>query len=84
MFFHGQTYGSAIDTAGAADCEAGQRGYPLRLNHFDPQARNFATDAHTPGDQGPTFAGRPRVPVGETFSRNPAIGPQLPYNPSNP
>jgi hypothetical protein len=83
-FFHGQTYGSAINAQGAADCEAGQRGYPLRLNYFDPQHRNFATDNHTPGDQGPTFAGRPRVPAGETFSRNPIIGPQLPYNPSNP
>jgi hypothetical protein len=84
MFFHGQTYGAAIDNQGNADCEAGQRGYPLRLNYFDPQHRNFATDSHTPGDQGPTFAGRKRVPAGETFSRNPTIGPLLPYNPSNP
>jgi virulence factor Mce-like protein len=83
-YFHGQTYGSAIANNGLADCEAGQRGYPQRLNHFDPQQRNFATDNHTPGNQGPTFAGRPRVPTGETFSRNPAIGPQLPYNPTNP
>jgi virulence factor Mce-like protein len=84
MFFHGQTYGAAIDNQGNADCEAGQRGYPLRLNYFDPQHRNFATDSHTPGDQGPTFAGRKHVPAGETFSRNPTIGPLLPYNPSNP
>ncbi len=42
------------------------------------------TDQHTPGDQGPTFAGRPSVPAGETFTRNPQIGPQTPYNPSNP
>ena len=82
--FHNQVYGAAIDNQGNADCESGQRGYPLRLNHFDPQHRNFATDQHTPGDQGPTFAGRPRVPAGETFSRNPQIGPQTVYNPSNP
>jgi phospholipid/cholesterol/gamma-HCH transport system substrate-binding protein len=83
-FLHVQTYGAAIDNSGNADCEAGQRGYPLRLNHFDPQNRNLATDTHTPGDQGPTFAGRSRVPAGETFSRNPTTGPQLPTDPLNP
>ena len=31
-----------------------------------------------------TFAGRKHVPAGETFSRNPLIGPQIAYNPSNP
>jgi hypothetical protein len=55
-----------------------------KLNYFDPQGRNLATDAHTPGNQGPTYAGRARVPAGETFSRNPQTGPQLAYNPSNP
>jgi hypothetical protein len=83
-FFHNQNYSSAIDTQGNADCETGQRGYPLRLNSFDPQGRNIVIDPHTPGDQGPTFAGRARVPTGETFGRNPQTGPQLPYNPSNP
>jgi len=82
--YHQQNYGAAIDNHGNADCETGQRGYPLRLNQFDPQHRNFAIDQHTPGDQGPTFAGRPHVPAGETFSRNPTTGPQTPYNPSNP
>lgn len=83
-FLHAQPYGSAIDTAGNADCETGQRGYPKKLNAFDPQGRNLAVDPHTPGDQGPTFSGRARVPQGETFSRNPQTGPQLPANPSNP
>jgi ABC-type transporter Mla subunit MlaD len=83
-YLHAQNYGAAIDNAGNADCETGQRGYPLKLNYFDPQGRDFATDAHTPGDQGPTFKGRARVPAGETFSRNPTTGPQLAYNPSNP
>jgi hypothetical protein len=55
-----------------------------QLNYFDPQHRLFATDVHTPGDQGPTFAGRAHVPAGETFSRTPPTGPQVPYNPSNP
>jgi virulence factor Mce-like protein len=83
-FFHAQPYGAAIDTQGNADCETGQRGYPKKLNYFDPKARNLATDVHTPGDQGPTFTGRARVPAGETFSRNPQTGPQLVPNPINP
>jgi hypothetical protein len=83
-FLHAQPYGAAIDTRGNADCETGQRGYPKKLNYFDPEHRNLVTDPHTPGDQGPTFHGRQRVPKGETFSRNPDTGPQLPFNPTNP
>jgi hypothetical protein len=83
-YLHAQPYGAAIDNQGNADCETGQRGYPKKLNYFDPQGRNFATDVHTPGNQGPTFSGSPRVPKGETFSRNPTTGPQLLHNPSNP
>jgi ABC-type transporter Mla subunit MlaD len=83
-YLHVQTYGAAIDNAGNADCETGQRGYPLKLNHLDPYGRNFGTDSHTPGDQGPTWAGRSRVPVGETFSRSAQTGGQLPNIPSNP
>jgi virulence factor Mce-like protein len=83
-FLHIQPYGAAIDSQGSADCETGQRGYPLKLNYFDPLGRNLATDSHTPGDQGPTFGGRAHVPAGETFSRNPQIGPQLLPNPTNP
>jgi virulence factor Mce-like protein len=83
-FLHNQTYGSAIDNAGNADCETGQRGYPYKLNYLDPQSRQLATDFHTPADQGPTFKGRARVPAGETFTRNPTSGPPLPYNPTNP
>ncbi|MGH2870125.1 MAG: MlaD family protein, partial [Solirubrobacteraceae bacterium] len=83
-FTHAQPYGAAVDNAGNADCETGQRGYPLKLNHFDPQGRNLATDVHTPGNQGPTFAGIAHVPAGETFSRAPTSGPLPAYNPSNP
>ncbi|MFL5829683.1 MAG: MlaD family protein [Solirubrobacteraceae bacterium] len=78
QFLHAQSYGAAVDTQGSADCETGQRGWPKKLNAFDPEGRNFALDAHTPGNQGPTFHGRARVPAGETFSRNPQTGPQLP------
>ncbi|MGI9185477.1 MAG: MlaD family protein [Solirubrobacteraceae bacterium] len=83
-FLHAQPYGAAVSTTGAADCETGQRGYPLKLNHFDPQGRNLATDIHTPGNQGPTFAGRAHVPAGETFTRAPTTGPLPAFNPSNP
>jgi hypothetical protein len=83
-FLHGPTYGAAIDNLGNADCETGQRGYPKKLNYFDPQGRNLVSDAHSPGDQGPTYAGRARVPAHETFTRNPSTGPQLAYNPNNP
>jgi hypothetical protein len=81
QFLHAQSYGAAIDNQGNADCETGQRGYPKKLNQFDPQHRNLALDSHTPGNQGPTFNGRARVPKGETFSRNPTTGPQLATQP---
>jgi virulence factor Mce-like protein len=82
-YAHGPTYGAAVDDEGNADCEAGQRGYPLKLNSLDPQGRDFDSDAHTPGDQGPTYAGQAHVPTGETFSRAPTTGPQLPNTPGN-
>ncbi len=82
--FHSQNYGAAIDRQGNADCETGQRGFPTKLNYFDPRGRDLATDQHTPSDQGPTFAGRLRVPAGETFGRSPQTGPQPLFNPSNP
>jgi virulence factor Mce-like protein len=83
-YLHNQPYGAAIDSQGNADCETGQRGYPLKLNTFDPQGRNLVLDPHTPGNQGPTYNGVAHVPAGETFSRNPPTGPQLDPNPSNP
>ncbi len=66
-YLHVGNYVPAIDSRGFADCESGQRGYELRLNHADPLHRNLVTDSNIPGDQGPLFAGRPRVPAGETF-----------------
>ena len=83
-YLHGPLYGAAVDSNGNADCETGQRGFVKKLNYFDPQGRNLDTDQHTPGDQGPTFRGQPRVPNGETFSRTPLSGPQTAYNPTNP
>jgi virulence factor Mce-like protein len=83
-YYHSTAYGAAVDTRGNADCETGQYGYPLKLNHLDPQGRSLETDAHAPGDQGTTWSGLSRVPPGETYSRNPQTGPQVPYIPSNP
>jgi len=83
-YAHGPAYAAAIDNQGNADCEVGQRGYQLKQNHLDPKARSIVSDAHTPGIQGTNYAGLPRVPQGETFSRNPQVGPQLPYIPENP
>ncbi|HEY2161559.1 MAG TPA: MlaD family protein [Solirubrobacteraceae bacterium] len=83
-YFHGPDYSAAINQSGTADCEIGQYGYPAKLNHLDPQGNSWETDAHFPGSQGTTWSGLSRVPQGETYSRNPATGPQLPYIPSNP
>jgi hypothetical protein len=81
---HGQSYGAAINNNGTADCENGQRGY-LNGNldtgrAIDAEGNPFNTvqDPHTPGSQGPTFAGRSSVPAGETFTREPQTGDRLP------
>jgi len=31
----------------------------------------IAVDTRTPGSQGPTFKGRPRIPAGQSFSSEP-------------
>jgi ABC-type transporter Mla subunit MlaD len=71
---HGQAYQAAIDDRGRADCENGQRGYMHRLASFSEPGLNIVTDAHTPGNQGPTYTGRPQVPRGQTFTREPETG----------
>jgi virulence factor Mce-like protein len=65
---HAQTYGAAIGPNGDADCETGQRGFPRHLLKGSDPSKNLAGDPATPGLQGPTFKGRPRVPKGETFT----------------
>ena len=71
VFLHGQSYGRAVNERGEADCENGQRGYPERLAEGAPSNFKVVIDPRTPGDQGPTFTGRPRVPEGQTFSAEP-------------
>jgi virulence factor Mce-like protein len=82
-FAHGPAYGAAVDSQGNADCEVGQRGYNLKLDHLDPQRRRFVADQYTLNNQGTTWAGQPHVPAGETFSRRPLTGPQTPFLASN-
>jgi hypothetical protein len=83
-YYHGSAYWAAVDNLGNADCEGGQRGYVLSHDHLDPHTHAWEADAHNPGDQGMNWSGSAHVPRGETFSRNPSNGPQLPYIPSNP
>lgn len=82
-YLHGPTYAAAVTPQGYADCEAGQRGYQLKENYYDPQHRDLVTEAHTPAAQGTTWTGLSRVPPHETFSREPTTGPQLPFVPGN-
>jgi len=72
---HGNAYAAAIDENGNADCESGQRGYARHLSRFRPDIE-IQTDPHIPGNQGPTYKGRARVPPGQTFTREPATGEQ--------
>jgi virulence factor Mce-like protein len=83
-YLHGPEYSAAVGSQGNADCENTQWGYAAKLNHLDPQGRSLQLDAHVPGEQGTTWTGLSRVPPGETYSRNPQTGPQLPNIPSNP
>lgn len=73
-FLHTQPYGRAVDEQGNADCETGQRGYPRRLAANAAPNLQVATDPRTPGNQGPTFKGRTRVPAGQTFTAEPETG----------
>jgi virulence factor Mce-like protein len=68
---HAQYNGRAVDAQGNADCESGQRGYPKRVADGAPAGLDIAVDPHTPGNQGPTFSGKAKVPDGETFSSEP-------------
>jgi hypothetical protein len=75
---HDQIYNHAVDASGAADCEAGQRGYVKRAATGFPDNLDIAVDTRTPGNQGPTFKGRPQVPAGESFSSEPnGIAPSV-------
>jgi len=78
MNLHQNVYSAAVDRAGNADCESGQRGYLQRVNAFGDSKLNTVVDPHIPGIQGSTFTGRARVPAGQTFTRAPQSGPRVP------
>ena len=78
QFLHSNNYSAAVDHQGNADCESGQRGYVERLNTYGGPEGKIVVDPHLPGNSGTTFTGRPRVPEGQTFSRQPEVGPQIP------
>jgi hypothetical protein len=48
------------------------------MNHYGAPEAKTVVDPHLPGNSGPTFTGRPRVPAGQTFSRQPQVGPRIP------
>ena len=67
---HQSDFMRAVDENGNADCEGGQRGY---LNQNSVSRNN-----RTPGSQGPTYTGRPRIPDGQSFSPEPnGIAPSV-------
>ena len=78
MHLHGQSYNRAIGPNGEADCENGQRGYMRRLARFSDERFKIVTDSHIPGNQGPTYTGRRRVPPGQTFADQPETGAKIP------
>ncbi len=79
MNLHTNIYSAAIDENGEADCESGQRGYPRKATHYnDDQNLAIATDPRYPGNSGPLFTGRPRLPKGQTGTHLPESGPSFP------
>ena len=68
---HSTPYNHAITDTGEADCENGQRGYLRRWTSAPQPEFLIQTRPDIPGVQGPTYAGRKRVPKGQTFSREP-------------
>jgi ABC-type transporter Mla subunit MlaD len=71
MHLHSTPYNHAITNDGEADCENGQRGYLRRWTTVPEPHFLIQTRPDVPGVQGPTYAGRARVPKGQTFSREP-------------
>ena len=71
MHLHSTPYNHAVTDEGKADCESGQRGYIHRLTTVPEERYLIHTSPDIPGVQGPTYRGRPAVPKGQTFSREP-------------
>ena len=80
QFLHTNNYSAAVDNQGNADCESGQRGDVKRQNRYGAPRFKTVVDPHIPGNQGTTYTGRPRVPEGQTFTRQPDA-PEVPKIP---
>ena len=74
QFAQNQPYGAAITPDGRADCETGQRGWLERNAAGLDKKYRVNLNPRTPGAQGPTFTGAPRVPAGQTFTAIPETG----------
>jgi hypothetical protein len=71
QYAQNQPYAAAITPDGKADCETGQRGW-LERNAKGLDGKYRANlNPRTPGAQGPTFSGAPRVPTGQTYTAVP-------------
>ena len=82
QFAQNQPYAAAITPDGRADCETGQRGW-LERNAAGMDAKyRVNLNPRTPGVQGPTFRGLPRVPEGQTFTAAPETSDYLEMAPS--
>jgi virulence factor Mce-like protein len=78
QFLHSNNYSAAVDDQGNADCESGQRGYLTKQSRYWPENYKIVVDPHLPGNSGTTYTGRAKVPAGQTFDRQPKIGPAFP------
>jgi ABC-type transporter Mla subunit MlaD len=74
-----QPFPRAVTDTGEADCEAGQRGWLERNAAGLPGDYKVAVDPRSPGAQGPTFKGQPRVPKGQTFTALPETSFYSPF-----
>ena len=74
QYAQNQPFGAAITPDGRADCETGQRGFLQRNTAGLDRKYNANYNPRTPGAQGPTFTGKPRVPAGQTFTYAPETG----------
>ena len=82
QFAQNQPYAAAITPDGRADCETGQRGWLQRnAAGLDPKYQ-VNLNPRTPGAQGPTFTGKPRVPKGQTYAAAPETSDFLQMAPS--
>ena len=82
QFAQNQPYAAAITPDGRADCETGQRGWLERNTAgLDPQYR-VNLNPRTPGAQGPTFTGKPRLPKGQSYVAAPETSDALLMAPS--